>query len=63
MSRLEKSRFMYVSDDSGFCDCCEEEKEHLLLLVTVYATIAICKDCFPSVMHEMKMKFNSHGGC
>lgn len=55
MSKLERSRFMYTTHGAGICDCCEEDKQPLLMLVTSSATIAICMDCLPKVMHDMVM--------
>lgn len=55
INKLQKSRFMYTTHGSGICDCCEEDKQPVLLLVTSGATISICLDCLPSTMHDMIM--------
>lgn len=54
MSRMKDSKFMYTAKGSGLCDCCEEFKDSIVLIVTLSATIGICTDCLPDVMQGIE---------
>jgi len=54
---LKESKFMFVSDGEGICDCCELDKR-LVLLVSLGATIGFCSKCLPSVIKGLEEKAN-----